>query len=80
MELETTIERPAPAGALDDEEIVARVLGGEKALFEILMRRYNQRLYRVALAILGDDGGERIHRQFGSGGRRRISLFRRLLA
>lgn len=56
MELETTIERPAPAGALDDEEVVARVLAGEKALFEILMRRYNQRLYRVALAILGNDG------------------------
>ena len=56
MELATTIERPAPAGALDDEEIVARVLAGEKALFEILMRRHNQRLYRVALAVLGDDG------------------------
>jgi RNA polymerase sigma-70 factor, ECF subfamily len=56
MELETTVEKPAPAGALEDEEIVARVLGGEKALFEILMRRYNQRLYRVALAILGNDG------------------------
>jgi RNA polymerase sigma-70 factor (ECF subfamily) len=54
--LETVVEKPAPAGALEDEEIVARVLGGEKALFEILMRRYNQRLYRVALAILGDDG------------------------
>lgn len=56
MELENTTEKPAPAGALEDEEIVARVLGGEKALFEILMRRYNQRLYRVALSILGDDG------------------------
>ena len=56
MELETTIERPAPGAALEDEEIVARVLGGEKALFEILMRRHNQRLYRVALAILRDDG------------------------
>lgn len=46
----------APAGALADEEIVARVLGGEKALFEILMRRHNQRLFRVALGVLGNDG------------------------
>ena len=39
-----------------DEEVVARVLQGESALFEIIMRRYNQRLYRVARAILRDDG------------------------
>jgi RNA polymerase sigma-70 factor (ECF subfamily) len=38
-----------------DEEVVARVLAGEAALFEILMRRHNQRLYRVARAILRDD-------------------------
>src|ERR1035437_1313463 len=35
-----------------DEELVARILGGETALFEVIMRRYNQRLYRVARAIL----------------------------
>jgi RNA polymerase sigma-70 factor, ECF subfamily len=56
MELEITEERPISGGALDDEEIVARVLGGEKKLFELLVRRYNQRLYRVAFGILGDDG------------------------
>ena len=38
-----------------DEEVVNRVRGGETALYEILMRRYNQRLYRVARAILRDD-------------------------
>lgn len=37
-----------------DEEIVTRVLGGESQLYEILMRRYNQRLFRVAVAILHD--------------------------
>jgi RNA polymerase sigma-70 factor (ECF subfamily) len=42
--------------ALTDEEIVERILGGETALFELLMRRYNQRLYRVTRAIVGDDG------------------------
>jgi RNA polymerase sigma-70 factor (ECF subfamily) len=41
---------------LQDEEVVARVLAGETALFEILMRRYNQRVYRVSRAILRDDG------------------------
>ena len=40
---------------LSDEEVVARVLAGETALFEIVMRRYNQRLYRVARAILRND-------------------------
>jgi RNA polymerase sigma-70 factor, ECF subfamily len=38
--------------ALSDEAIVERVLGGESALFELLMRRYNQRLYRVTRAIV----------------------------
>ena len=41
---------------LQDEEVVSRVLAGETALFEILMRRYNQRLYRVSRSILRDDG------------------------
>lgn len=39
-----------------DDEVISRVLAGEQALYEILMRRYNQRLYRVARAILRDDG------------------------
>src|SRR5262249_26248959 len=38
-----------------DEEVVERVKGGETALYEILMRRYNQRLYRAARAILKDE-------------------------
>src|SRR5690349_18145645 len=38
-----------------DEEVVDRVLTGETALYEIIMRRYNQRLYRVIRAILRDD-------------------------
>lgn len=37
-----------------DEQVVDRVRAGETALYEILMRRYNQRLYRVACAILRD--------------------------
>jgi RNA polymerase sigma-70 factor (ECF subfamily) len=41
---------------LSDEEAVRRILEGETALFETIMRRYNQRLYRVARAILRNDG------------------------
>jgi RNA polymerase sigma-70 factor, ECF subfamily len=51
---------PANAAALQeplsDEEVVVRVLAGQTALFEIVMRRHNQRLYRVARAILRNDG------------------------
>ena len=38
-----------------DEEIIARVLAGDTPLYEVLMRRYNTRLYRAARAILGND-------------------------
>ena len=40
---------------LSDEEVVAHVLAGQTAMFEIVMRRHNQRLYRVARAILRND-------------------------
>ena len=40
---------------ISDETIVERVRGGEIALYELLMRRYNQRLYRVAFSILRND-------------------------
>jgi RNA polymerase sigma-70 factor (ECF subfamily) len=38
-----------------DEEIIERVRGGEVALYELLVRRYNQRVYRAVRAILRDD-------------------------
>lgn len=38
-----------------DQEVVDRVRSGDTALYEIIMRRYNQRLYRVTYAILRDD-------------------------
>ena len=37
---------------LSDEAVVAEVLDGHVALFEVLMRRHNERLYRAARAIL----------------------------
>lgn len=40
---------------LSDEEVVARVLAGDDALFELIMRRHNQRLYRTIRAILREE-------------------------
>jgi RNA polymerase sigma-70 factor (ECF subfamily) len=40
---------------LSDGEVIERVKAGDTALFEVLMRRYNQRVYRVARSILGND-------------------------
>jgi len=45
----------AEAAALSDEEVVERVLAGDTPLHEVVMRRYNTRLYRVARAILKND-------------------------
>ena len=38
-----------------DEAVVARVLAGERQLYEVLVRRHNERLYRAARAILGSE-------------------------
>lgn len=40
---------------LTDEQIVARVRAGEIQLFELVMRRYNRRIYRATRAILRDE-------------------------
>lgn len=40
---------------LPDAEVVRRVLEGEPALFEVLMRRYNQRVFRAIRSVLRDD-------------------------
>lgn len=49
------VEALPRAVELSDEEVVRRVLDGDTAMYEILMRRYNQRLYRVCRSILRDD-------------------------
>lgn len=41
--------------ALTDGDVIARVRAGERGLFELLMRRHNQRLYRTARAIVQDE-------------------------
>lgn len=41
--------------SLPDRQLVRRVLAGEAALFEVLVHRHSQRVYRAARAILRDD-------------------------
>jgi RNA polymerase sigma-70 factor, ECF subfamily len=40
---------------ISDEELIRLILAGDVEKYEILMRRYNQRIYRVALSILRDE-------------------------
>lgn len=42
----------SPPLEVSDEEIVRRVVAGERELFELLLRRYNQRIYRAVRAVL----------------------------
>jgi RNA polymerase sigma-70 factor (ECF subfamily) len=48
-------QRNEALGTLSDDDVIERVQAGETAWFEILMRRYNQRLFRAARAIVRDD-------------------------
>ncbi|MEP7143705.1 MAG: RNA polymerase sigma factor [Ferruginibacter sp.] len=40
---------------ISDNEIISRTLSGEKNLYALLVRRYNQRLYRIGMSIINDD-------------------------
>jgi RNA polymerase sigma-70 factor (ECF subfamily) len=53
METTVSLERAASEG-WTDQQVIDEVKAGNTALYEIIMRRYNQRLYRVALSILRD--------------------------
>jgi RNA polymerase sigma-70 factor (ECF subfamily) len=41
--------------SLSDKQLVESVLGGQNTLFELLMRRDNQRVFRACRAILRED-------------------------
>ena len=55
----TLVTSSAPRRSADlqptDEDLVQQVRSGHLASFELLMRRYNQRLFRVARAVVRDD-------------------------
>ena len=52
-------------GGAGDAEVIQQVLDGNTAMFELLMRRYNERVYRAARAIVRDDqeAGGRVMQQ-----------------
>jgi RNA polymerase sigma-70 factor, ECF subfamily len=50
--------QPSFAGqpvSLEEHDVVAEARSGNRAAFELLMRRHNQRVYRVVRAVLRDD-------------------------
>ena len=47
--------QPASRESLTDEEIVVRVRAGDRALFELILRRHNERIYRTVRSILRDE-------------------------
>lgn len=50
------IDQPnAISNQVPDEELIKRIVLGEKQLFEIIIRRYNQRLYRIGMSVLDND-------------------------
>ena len=53
--VQSAAEVVGAASPLSDSEVADRVAGGERGLFEILMRRHNQRIYRVVRAVLRDE-------------------------
>lgn len=40
---------------IKEEEVIKRILSGEKELYEILVRRHNQKLYRIIRSYLKDE-------------------------
>ena len=52
VDLQGVVRNPS----LGDGELVRRVLAGEVALFEVLLRRHDGRVYRTVRAILRDEG------------------------
>jgi len=47
------VSEPAP-GLVPDDAIIARIRAGDTGAYGVVMRRYNQRLFRVARGILRD--------------------------
>lgn len=43
----------------DDREIIERILKGEKELYEKLIRKYDQRLFRISMSIINDEAEAR---------------------
>src|SRR3954471_5291450 len=53
MNTEPTPASPDEAKPIADQELVAEVCRGNREMFEVLVRRYNERLFRTGMAYLG---------------------------
>ncbi|MBS1530720.1 MAG: RNA polymerase sigma factor [Bacteroidetes bacterium] len=49
-----SVKQPV-AKNITDEDIVERILKGEKYLYENLVRKYNSRMFRISMSIINDD-------------------------
>lgn len=49
------MEQAAIQDEISDIELIDRILKGEKRLFEMIIRRYNQRLYRLGMSVLNNE-------------------------
>jgi RNA polymerase sigma-70 factor (ECF subfamily) len=50
-----TSSAAASGGEQPDSALIEQVLGGNTAIFELLMRRYNERIYRAVRSIVRDE-------------------------
>ncbi|WP_316817530.1 sigma-70 family RNA polymerase sigma factor [Pedobacter nyackensis] len=41
--------------ALNDEELIQQILNGETHLYETIMRKFNQQLFRISMSIVNDE-------------------------
>jgi len=48
-------QEPLQFRQIPDETLINSVLKGEKTAFEHLIRRYNQRMFRIGMSLLGND-------------------------
>lgn len=55
-------ESAATPASLPDRQVVDRVLQGDGASFELIMRRHNRRLYRIARGIVRNEALGRLRR------------------
>jgi RNA polymerase sigma factor (sigma-70 family) len=53
--INTSIQENFSQDTTPESEIITRILQGEKELYALIVRRHNQRLYRIAMAIVNDD-------------------------
>lgn len=49
------IQKQVAAERFSDEDVIVRVINGEKSAYELIMRKYNQRLFRIVRSYITDE-------------------------